>query len=201
MKIVNIFFVLLFFCFSSCGYKFERSSSSDVVSVNIPIVKGDQKGILTNLIIQKLSQTCVLKYNNSHNSDYILDAEVLSISNSKIGYKRERDGEGTLKKNVRATEGRQAAEVKITLLDAITKKTVFGPIIVNSDVDYDYVDDDSLDDLSFINLAGQRQTVLSFSLGQLESKDSAQEAAIKPLFNKLADKIAIIIAAEIKGIK
>ncbi len=62
-------------------------------------------------------------------------------------------------------------------------------------MDYDYVTQDSLQDLSFVTSSG-RQTVLSFSLGQLESIESAKTAAKEALYKKLAKRIAEALLLE-----
>ena len=56
---------------------------------------------------------------------------------------------------------------------------------------YDYVDRDSLKDLILDNTdlsysSPVQQTVLVFSLGQLEPQEAALEAAAKPLYRKLS---------------
>jgi hypothetical protein len=50
--------------------------------------------------------------------------------------------------------------------------------------------------LTFINPAGTLVTVLPFSLGQLESVESAQEAAARPLYSRIAQKVVDAISSE-----
>ncbi len=83
---------------------------------------------------------------------------------------------------------------KVVLKETSSDQIIQGPFIISADTDYDYVDGDSIQDLAFINSEGQSITVLPFSLGQLESIESAQESATKPLYRKLAQKIADTIA-------
>ncbi len=181
-----IWIVIAAVCIQSCGYHFK--SSGDVPSVNVQVVQSDEKGLLTNQLIREISEDGNIVYDPS-SCQFILAAEITSLDNHNIGYRRDRNGDGTLRKNVRATEGREKISVKVQILDAHTRTCVYGPVTIEEDVDYDYVDDDSIDDLSFIDDQGSRQTVLSFSLGQLESKASAQAAALTPLYRKVARRI------------
>ena len=118
------------------------------------------------------------------------------INNEQIGYRRNRGSDGTIKKSIMPTEGRETAVAEVTLIDNNTQKIVWGPQQIRAEVDNDYVDQDSLNDLSFVNPQGNRVTVLTFSLGQLESIASAQEAALTPLYRTLAQKIIDAILAE-----
>lgn len=73
---------------------------------------------------------------------------------------------------------------------------MLGPLRFMADVDYDYVDGDSLQDLQFQNAEGQHLIVLPFSLGQLEPQEAAHEAAQKPIYQKLSQKIVDAISAQ-----
>ena len=75
-------------------------------------------------------------------------------------------------------------------------EVVYGPYRVAADADYDYVDGDSIRDLTFIDSSGSTITVLPFSLGQLEPKESAALAATKPLYRRLAQKVVDAISSE-----
>lgn len=69
-------------------------------------------------------------------------------------------------------------------------KPVIGPQTIKAFADYDYVDSNSLQDLSFIDPStGTRVTSIAFSLGQLDSVGSAGEDALHPIYRQLAQKI------------
>ena len=184
-------FLLLncFLLFNGCGYKWSLSQDSkNQISIDIPYVKGDTKGIFTKELIYLLSTQSPYTF-SPNGAEYLLEVEFLDNSDSKIGYRRDRDkNTGAVLKNVVPTEGRKTVKVKASISDK-EGSIVWGPYEFSCFSDYDYVDQDSLSDLSFINTLGQRQTVLSFSLGQLESIGAAQDASENPLYRSLAQKI------------
>ena len=61
--------------------------------------------------------------------------------------------------------------------------------MIKADATYDYFDQNSLRDLTFIDLQGDVQTSVAFSLGQLDSVGTAGEDAIYPIYRILAQKI------------
>ena len=79
--------------------------------------------------------------------------------------------------------------VEVTLIDTYNGKELIIPTIVKGTADYDFVDPDSTRDISFINPAGARTSVLQFSLGQLDSPQDARDASLTPLHARLAKKI------------
>ncbi len=191
MKNSLIFFFLLL---TSCGYNLGRSQNLDNVSVSVPYIKQDLSGYFTSELIKNLSYSSNLSYKYS-NSDYVLCVKIIDSNTSQIGYKYDRNNENVRQNNLRATEGRQKITASVELIDRATNSTKFGPFEVSASSDFDYVDPDSLNDLSFIDPTGNRTTVLAFSLGQLESIESAKEAASKPLYEKLSKKIVDAISA------
>jgi hypothetical protein len=51
-----------------------------------------------------------------------------------------------------------------------------------------------LKELSFINPQGKREKVMTFSLGQLDSIEGAQDAAVTPIYEQLAQRIVAALA-------
>ena len=166
-------------------------------TVNIPYVTGDRYGLLTEELVYQLSVCGLLEYKPS-TADLKLEVEIVDTTNDQIGYRKDRNPDGTLKKNLMPTESRQKVNAKVSLISNLDKEVIWGPKIISADVDYDYVEQDSLRDLSFLNAAGVRQTVLSFSLGQMESVGSAQDSALIPLYRRLAENIVDAIVGELK---
>lgn len=185
---------LLFLFLSSCSYHLGRSSNLENISVCVPYIRDDFSGLFTNEIIKQVSNSAQLSYNIS-NADYILDIKIIDNSTKQIGYKYDRNNQNIRQNNLRATEGRQEVTALVRLIDKRTNVDKFGPYRVKASSEFDYVDQDSLNDLSFIDANNQRTTVLSFSLGQLESIESAKQATLKPLYAKLAKKIVDAILA------
>lgn len=171
-----------------------RSENSEKVNISVPYIQDDLAGHFTEALIKQVSYSPNLVYKYS-NSDYVLCVKIIDSSTSQIGYKYDRDNENVRRKNLRATEGRQKVTAQVEIIDQNTNATKFGPFDVSATSEFDYVDPDSLNDLSFIDPTGRRNTVLAFSLGQLESIENAKEAALKPLYERLAKKIVDAISA------
>lgn len=185
--------LVLLFLLTSCSYHAGRSNSTEKIVVSVPYIKGDYNGLFTNELIKQISYSPSFNYTYSH-SDYLLKVEILSDITDQIGYKYDRNNENQRQKYIRATEGRQTVVAIVELVDLKTNETKYGPFEVKADSEFDYVDPDSLNDLSFV-VDDKRVTVLAYSLGQLESIDSAKEASLKPLYECLSKKIVDAILA------
>ncbi|PIS00669.1 MAG: hypothetical protein COT84_06290 [Chlamydiae bacterium CG10_big_fil_rev_8_21_14_0_10_35_9] len=184
--------IILFLGFNSCGYQFVQTPSK---SVSLSFVENDEYGLFTTTLIEKIGASGLYAYKNS-NADYLLDVKLTGVSHEVIGYRKDLEKDFTKRENIIADEGRLNLVATVELIDLKNNETVLGPFKVSSSQDYDYVDENSLQDLTFINSSGIRQTVLSFSLGQLESEESARSAAFRPAFHKLAEKIVDVISIE-----
>jgi len=182
-RIVIPFLIFL----SACGYHFD---GGDPIAVSVPYVIGDFEGELTDALISALSRSASFQYAKGQ-GDWILKAKIIGTTNDRIGYRYDRDPKsGELRDNVMGIENRKTISVEICIEDATTGKQILGPQIVKAGSDYDYVDPNSLQDLSFIDpKAASRTTSIAFSLGQLDSVGSAGENAIYPIYHKLAQKI------------
>jgi len=188
---------LLFFVFSGCGYRWHPEYP-DIArpSIAVPFICGDEDGSLTNEVIRQLSSSGLADIDHQK-GDYRLQASIVDVHSETVGFRRDRQIiHGKQKKNLLACEGRTIISIEATLFEGNSDRIAYGPYRVTADVDYDYVDGDSVQDLSFTTPDGVFTTVLPFSLGQLESIESAQEAATRPLYGKLAQKIVDVISSE-----
>lgn len=121
-----------------------------------------------------------------------LEVTVVRSSFDPLGYRSDKQLiHGKKEKHLTQNEERETLSVDVTLIDE-NGVALFGPTRVCAYVDYDYVDGDSSRDLRFSS-NGEKYVVLPFSLGQLESQESAQEAAQKPLYRKISQKIVDLI--------
>jgi hypothetical protein len=188
-------YFLFFFLLAGCGYQWDthRKEDGTLPTIAIPFVAGDQEGALTFEIAKRLTLEGIAHVNAPHNR-YLLKGKIVHFSNQTIGYRRDSQKiNGENKKNLVGCEGRKIGKVQVTLYESASSKIVLGPILIEADVDYDYVDGDSIQDLEFVDTQGMTQLVLPFSLGQLESSESAREAASKPWQIRIAKKIAALL--------
>ena len=110
---------------ASCqGYHWKERSSFPTLCV--PYVVGDKDGRLTNEIVHALEERGSFSYRD-FGSDLTLVAEMINLDNKSIGYRRDRDGDGMTRKNLKATEGRQTLGLKAQLIDSKTNQLRWGP--------------------------------------------------------------------------
>jgi hypothetical protein len=164
--------------------------------VAIPFVSGDEQGVLTAEIASALADAGLARI-SSQNPQYRLHVSILKQNNETIGFRRDQQKvHAGVKKNLLATEGRRYLETEVIFYRGDTDEIAWGPYHLKTDANYDYVDGDSIQDLTFFSPAGVLTPVLPFSLGQLESIESAQEAATLVLYRRLAKKVVDVISVE-----
>lgn len=182
---------LILICFSSCGYRFSEGAALKPYStISVPYVKGDLDGRLTSAIIKRLSTSSKWIYTKGP-SDFILEVEIVKNNNYYIGYQYDRvDSPGApLINRLVPNEGRRDVLLKVILFDSHRKKILHGPYEVASSADYDFVNFDTYKDLAFVNSQGQAQSVLTFSLGQLDASEDAKDAVLSAAYESLAEKM------------
>jgi hypothetical protein len=185
----RLFFVplLLFF---GCGYHFEGSERSEgVVSISIPYIKGDGEGQLNAALAKALGASGLFDY-VQNGGDWILQAAIIADGDDRIGFRYDRNPTtGKRRDNIVGTENRRSLSVQVILVDARTQETVLGPQIISATADYDYVDSNSIRDLTFVTTQGVPEKVLDFSLGQLDSVEGAHDDTSAVAYRLLAQKI------------
>jgi hypothetical protein len=183
------FFFLLH---TSCGYRLSLLEETKK-PLGVPYIKGDEDGLFTRILINTLSESGKFTY-FSHGAENELVISILSDCSQHIGYRYDREEiTGDRINRLEPIEGRRTVVVEIKVIRANTQEILFGPIQLTSKEDYDFVDQDSAVDVSFVNPLGTRLSVLNFSLGQLDSEEGAKFAALRPLYEKLSKKIIDIL--------
>lgn len=181
----NWLLLLLLLC--SCSYEWH-SSEAALRTVSVPFVTGDEDGSFTAALVHALSRSGISVVSSGANRR--LEVKVATTSTEVVGYRIDPQKiKSEIKKNIVASEGRRNLSVEVALYSNTSEQPLWGPYIISADADYDYVDGDSHQQLTFVNSDGKNVVVLPFSLGQLESVEAAQAAANRPLCHKLVQKI------------
>ena len=182
---------------AGCGYRWQPDyPQNERPTVFVPLISGDEDGNLTSEIIRSLSSSGLVTVSRKR-GDYRLHVAIQSGEAKTIGFRRDIELiSGKPKKNLIATEARKNLIIEATLFKGHTDQIAYGPYLIEADADFDYVIGDAIQDLAFSTPTDPLVVVLPFSLGQLESNESAQEAATKPLYSRLAQKIVDAIASE-----
>ncbi len=193
-KIHSVCFFFLFFCLSSCGYRWEDDAGFSR-TLFIPFATGDEDGTLTSELISAFASSTQTNVVSSRGR-YRLDVSIVEQERERIGFRIDQQvNNGKQQKNILGDEERRNLQAQVSLFDCENDELILGPCTVFAYADYDYVDGDSFQDLTFVDSVGVRQPILSYSLGQLEPAESAREAATKPLYRKLSQKIVDLISA------
>ena len=176
--------------FSSCGYHFEGAETqTGTVTISVPYIKGDPDGHLGRELLRALSSSgqfdCI-----QTDGTLTLEAAIIAEGDDRIGYRFDRDPTtGALRDNIIGTENRFTLSAEVKLIDAHSNEILIGPQVVKAYADYDYVDSNSIRDLTFFTPSGVPEKVLDFSLGQLDSIEGAHDDSFTVVYRHLAQKI------------
>lgn len=186
----TLFFFLLLLC-ASCGYRFDPSDEEvhATRTITVPYVRGDEEGQLTSALIYALSSSGQFRYVRS-GGDLILNVGIASDGDERIGYRYDRHGPQSKRRHrLQPVENRRLMAVEISLIDNNTNEILIEPMRVTAAVDYDYVDPNSLRDLTVETAGGGVQKSITFSLGQLDSIEGAHDSSSTLLYRVLSQKI------------
>jgi hypothetical protein len=182
---------LLALSFTSCGY--HTTASDDKTTISIPYVEGDAQGQLTAELIRQLANSDLYDFVKK-DGDLVLKVILVGDRNEIVGFQYDLTAKkGKIERNLMAQENRRSLTAQVTLTRGSTEEVVAGPFNISTSTDYDYIDVNSLKEVSFINAQGKREKTISFSLGQLDSIEGAQDAVLSPLYRQLAQKIALAL--------
>lgn len=176
----------------SCGYhRSEVSFFQKYQSIDVPYIQGDLDGRLTSSVIEALSSSSKIAY-NPYDPDLILKIEIIQNKEVTVGYQYDiRQSNDELINRLIPNEGKRVISVKVQVVDADQGSVLFGPFEMEAEGDFDFVNFDNYKDLTFVDQKGVTVPVLQFSLGQLDAKEGAKEAALNATCKKLASKIVV----------
>ncbi len=185
--------LLLLILLSGCSYHWTPNFvGGDRPTLSVPFVDEDADGMLTAQLIAAISTSGIADV-KSIGGHYTLQVVILNEETEKIGFRIDQQKvDGSLRKDLFASEARRSITAEVSLLQG--GEVVKGPFKISADAEYDYVDGDAIQDLTFVDSQGTLRTVLPFSLGQLEPSESAAKAASTPLYRKLSQKIVDVIS-------
>lgn len=124
-----------------------------------------------------------------------LFVELIGSDREEAGYRYDVDAETqALDDRLVPNREKKTLRAKVTLIH--DGKTIFGPRTVVASSFYDFVDPDAVGNVSFVTSTGQTRSVLTESLGQLDSLQGARSVGEKEAKRKLAERIARIVAAQ-----
>lgn len=179
--------------FSSCGYKLSYSQGEPYKRYSVMYQGCFEDPSLTYAIVKNLSENSRWLF-DKNSPEYLLVIEQIDQQSAPIGYKYDIKEKTQMPINrLIPIEGRKNVKIFCNLLKNNEEKSSIKKFSIEAASDYDFVNFDNFRDLSFIDKQGVPQTVLQYSLGQLDSSDGAQAAAIKASYLKIGRKISDIL--------
>lgn len=176
---------------TGCGYRLATPGIAQNYSqISVPYIKGDTSGLFTDYLTRELAARG--RFNTKDNSRYKLICKIVRNDKEQIGWRYDRDATNNTRiQRLRPVESQRIMAVEVSLLDTYSGNTVYGPKKVHSNIDYDYVNFDTISDLAFRAPGSSgRSSTLDFSLGQLDAVENADIAALDPLYRNLSKLIA-----------
>jgi|JI9StandDraft_1071089.scaffolds.fasta_scaffold22057_4 hypothetical protein len=184
----NRWVFLIFAILTGCGYH-TTLSKEDPLTISIPLITNDEEGYLRNFLAKELTSSGGFIY-TAHTCRYQLIVEILQDKIDAVGYSWDKTPlEGDREKRLYPSEERRVIQAKVRILDTDTDKDRVPPFLVTSRVQFDFVNPTVLENIEFVDLTGEKMTVLQFSQGQLDSQEGGRDASYKPLYKDLASRI------------
>ncbi len=189
---MRIFVFSLIFLLASCGYRFQPSKRLDSKSYCIKEIVNDTKGLLEEQIVKALSRDSFFLM-ETKSPLFSLYCKILDISTEQIGYRYDRyEPTSQLINRLVPIESRKTIKIEVVIEHGIEEKKI-GPLILEAFADFDYANFDTYKDLAFEDQARNVQSTLSYSLGQLDAYEGAEEAALSRCFYNIASKISDLL--------
>jgi hypothetical protein len=145
-------------------------------TISIPFACGDNSGFFTQELIKAVACYSNFDYSSS-SAQYLLDVKLDCIKSEPIGFRYEQNYEGILGKRLVASEEQLTLKAEVTLKKCRNHQVVIPTFCVLETIEFDFEPETS----------PQNQT--SYSMGQLDFLNAAEDAAKIPLYRNISKKI------------
>ena len=173
---------------TGCGYSTVHGKDDERVSLSIPYFSGDHEGELTQAVIRACAHSAAFDYTSSSSGRWTLIGVICADEVEDIGFAYDlTDDPNPLEKRQNplvANEGKREVKVKVSLVDSLSGRVLYGPFFVDGRACFDFINPDLREDVFF----GATETI-AFSLGQLDSRFGAQQAAAGKAYQTIAEHI------------
>lgn len=170
--------LLALLLFSGCGW---HTGEGDLIrgysTVSVPFAEGDWRGAFTRALIEKIATETALNVVNC-GGDLQVNVILKRTDEEDVGFRYDRTLKGERIDYIIPAETRLIVMAEVTVTETATGCSLLGPLLFKASYDFDH------------EYYSSQNAVNIFSLGQLTDYDEAYDAALKPLYEKLAKKIA-----------
>ncbi|MFY7843134.1 MAG: hypothetical protein ACOVOR_03865 [Rhabdochlamydiaceae bacterium] len=177
--------------FSGCGYQFSNQleTVSSKPTLTILAEKKCDFGDLNRALVREVLTRNQFVY-DKHCGQYALVVNLIDDHKHKIGFRYDYDqNKEKLKSRLTPVEWRRILKVEVSLFDQRLRKNVWGPKMIEVDLDYDCYNNQNVNDLGFLKRGNIKESVMDFSMGQLDSKEGAEENTNERICTILASSI------------
>ena len=184
--------IMMILSMISCSYKSVNSKPlrhRGDLSTSIAVIKKDPDGYLRNYLAREIGFSNLFSYKDV-NAKYKLYITITEDNTSRICFMWDRNPVTNENLGVYyPTEGMRAVIAKVELKDSLSDKSVIEPFYLKANGIYDFVNPTVPDTVQFETAFGGDESVLQYSLGQLDSEEGAKSASYEPIYQDLAQKI------------
>ncbi len=162
--------------------------------ISISQIRGDENGDLRSDLAKHVSHTPGMAYSSKRDARYRLDVKILEDASETIGYAWDEDPiTGEFIKRLYPNEGRRKLKASASLYDTVQEKIVVSSFTVEGVSDFDFVNPTALKNIEFIDRNEQKQSVLHYSLGQLDSEEGAKQESFRSISETIAAQIVRVL--------
>lgn len=179
IRFAGLFLLLLVGCSYHAG---SGPIVSNYATVSIPYAEGDRDGSFTSQLVERFCSASPLSYLSS-GGNLLLKVNLKDSRVESVGFRYAINESDERVKTIVSSEDRLSMLAEVSLIDSATCQTLLGPLYFTASVDYDFQPESSDVDLT------------QFSLGQVDFRGAARDAAHVPLYDQLAKKIVNYINA------
>lgn len=175
---------------ASCASYQQAGAGCGCTPVAVELIKNDDRGLLRNALAARLSESRKFAYTSSASSRAKLVVEIKKDSCENIGQGPLVDPKTKKMGNKFVPmEANRTLFAKVSVVDRESGKNLFEPFTVSATVDFDFIDPTNISAVRYYNPDGRETTTLQYSMGQLDSKESALGETSASIYDQLSKKI------------